>query len=452
MSESELAGGSGGEGAAETLPHYLFAAPESPHHRPPEPAGRTFRVLKGLAGITIRDATVDHTLEVLVYGALSHGKTQFIQSLVRALGGLIYDRISPEENECHANLSAQLDRPWGASTEATSDLSHYVCHWNPWTEARLAYLWARLWQQHALLNLLCGGVVATVSYSLWQNGLAPVLAFVVGCLAFAMREALIAPRTVEVVFWDVPGEYVASTDDKDPNKGGPALANFVRKLVKRRQEVHGERYRVLPVVICNPLCIDRNAEATEAFDKAIRRSLVGRILAGAQSVAREVGGADPLVVVNYRHVVEQLKKTASDKVVQVHLKSKTPDPAGRDTLGKFDVDVKLLKDLQDSLSVSARAVRVVAYDAAELVRDPEIHPAGDDSKKTLYVFLYELPGQEPFDDETRATLHDWLRAGIRLRRPRRIEAPPSPAEGRGKAAAARAEQPSSAEGFGAVEE
>ncbi len=231
--------------------------------------------IAGLAGLTgpAWGDKVSGVVDVVVFGAKSDGKTQFITHAIRTVEAFAPAGLSAEErlqNEKILSLVVNAKRP---TPEANPDrrVRHYVFRMKPekiYQGLGIVDRARALWRSGALAGyaalatlsaVAVGAAIFLLRRGLDEAVLGGAVASLLGGLWLAgraARTAFLGEGELEVCFWDVAGEDVYS------DRGAGGYHSFLEMLVRARR-VHnpaGRRYALAPILICNPLSVGTRAE------------------------------------------------------------------------------------------------------------------------------------------------------------------------------------------------
>jgi hypothetical protein len=223
--------------------------------------------LSGLVGLTAPDDEVAGVVDVVVIGAKSDGKTQFITHAIRTLDAQAPAGLSTEEKLQNEKILGLVLNPKRPLPEANPDrkVRHYVfrvkapAFLGGGIAGGLRLLGGALtWRGIvALLGAAaCAAAVRIAHGALDGFALGAAIGAAVLGGAWAFLDAWMAFRRqdeVEVVFWDVAGEDVFG------DRGAGDYHQFLAALVRARRQ-DGGRHALAPALICNPLAVGTLAE------------------------------------------------------------------------------------------------------------------------------------------------------------------------------------------------
>ena len=253
------------------------------------------------AEMELRETTYERgvpTIDVLVFGRQNWGKTQLILRLVNSLNArvLFDDDLSPRE----LSNQDELDRRRNdltASMGATTVPEHFVTRWNPIESGAIPRepAWTRRdWVALAVaagLPLLASLLVAGHVHAAGTRLLWPLLALLaasgaalaVVALRFVRRDRSIPD--VELVLWDVPGEFIwksrlESSEALASSKAPPQnrAARFFSELLAHRRRVGPASFA--PILIANPLELLSSREVGSAVEIDARKTELAERLGG----------------------------------------------------------------------------------------------------------------------------------------------------------------------------
>jgi hypothetical protein len=210
------------------------------------------------------------TIDVLVFGRKNWGKSQLIIRLVNSLNARVLESDDLSERERHNQRELEQRRnDLVASMGATKVPEHFVTSWNPYTEGVLEREPAWRMSDTAVLVLAALLPIASAGAALLRGAgqgasLRVAIAIAIGAVAVALlrlarrfaRRDRAAPD-VELVLWDVPGEFIwrSQSDAADDRARSAApqnrAARFFSELVARRAETGAATFA--PILIANPL-------------------------------------------------------------------------------------------------------------------------------------------------------------------------------------------------------
>ena len=209
-------------------------------------------------------------IDLAVIGARGDGKTQFLVHAIRALHGRAPALTGGEQELNRAIMRLVLD-PRAPRPDATPPgvVPHFTFRARAstlydqlgWTGAwRLASKIARVGGLLAFAYLLVvGGIAAMLLYNVQRGvivaGAGAMLAAIGALLA---RRRIARAGEIEIVFWDVAGEQVYSSNAADYH----ALMGRLVDARRQRCEELGRAYAFAPVLICNPLALGMLDEAS----------------------------------------------------------------------------------------------------------------------------------------------------------------------------------------------
>lgn len=236
--------------------------------------------ISGLAGLTgpAWNEPVAGVIDVVVFGAKSDGKTQFITHAIRTLEGVSPAGLSASErqqNEMILNLVVNAKRP-APQANPDRNVRHYVFRakadkiWEGMsTGDRLASVWrSGAVRGYAILALLSAIVTGAALFALRGGVIDQFVAAgaAISLLAglwmahAAARRAVLSRGEVEVCFWDVAGEDVYS------DRGAGGYHSFLDMLARARR-IHATAgggpprgHAMAPILMCNPISVGTRAE------------------------------------------------------------------------------------------------------------------------------------------------------------------------------------------------
>lgn len=403
--------------------------------------------IPGLEHVTYEADNVRRVIDVTVSGARKWGKSQFILQALRTLGGALPPHspgLDPVEKKFQQQAWSGMMEP--DEVGPGGSVQHYVCHWRPLRGRSLRNRFHLLCRtpkvfSNFALFLICTAVflyaatyLVNVGERLAAIGLAVVLA-ASGWLFQISHQVRSLASSIEVVFWDVPGEWCIRRDGRGPSapptigvtinspadsqdheqkptqghddqRGGRALTEFLGLLIERRLAI-GAPYSYAPVLICNPLrCMDSKPDNLNA-DAVFNDSPVAQLLENTALVTQDVPDAVLLLVVNYKKLMVRLLDSDNFgdmfhvKVVET-TQAREPE--------EFTLHTEAIRDLEASLKKRAQQLsqelKIMEYDAAELMQTKE--SAQNSGSSHVLEFHYSAIRGRSLRGRARSKFLRWL--------------------------------------------
>jgi hypothetical protein len=383
-------------------------------------------VASSAASLTDPGDEVAAVVDLAVIGCRGDGKTQFILNAIRTLDAYAAPGLADVERENSQRIHRIALDARAPSLDATAPGArpHYIYRVEPGnvlsqldTWGRLVVLarTARLWLHLALAI----GNGALVGLGLWLLGRSPDVAAGAGvglALVMSIVSVVLSVRRfksageIEVVFWDVAGE--------DALRGGD-YHELLRTVVERRRE-EDRPYGFAPVLVCNPLSLERHEDG----GSYVRLKKVLPLYASLDRADRRA-----LVVITRSNLIEEICADGSDEDEKVAVRSL----ARRNALGRADAGAapvrhgepvmvrrgavqRHCRDAEDGLEngVETTYLRYDAGDDCTLETKP-----GDDGTQVLeYTYTDDVAA---FEGDARGKFLGWL-AEVAYRAPRKAKA------------------------------
>ncbi len=383
-------------------------------------------VASSAASLTDPGDEVAAVVDLAVIGCRGDGKTQFILNAIRTLDAYAAPGLADVERENSQRIHRIALDARAPSLDATAPGArpHYVYRVEPgavldqldaWTRLGLLARTARLWLH---LGLALANA-ALVGVGLWMLGRDPGVAAGAACgLALVMivvgfflsLRRFKSAGEIEVVFWDVAGE--------DALRGGD-YHELLRTVVERRRE-EDRPYGFAPVLVCNPLSLERHEDG----GSYVSLKKVLPLYASLDRIDRQA-----LVVITRAQLIEEICADGSDEDERIAVRSMVrrnhhgrADAGAEPVRSSEPVEVrrgavqKYCRDAEDGLEhgIDMTYLRYDAGDDCQLVSRP-----GEDGKPVLeYTYTDDVAA---FEGEPRGKFLAWL-AEVAYRAPRRARA------------------------------
>lgn len=376
---------------------------------PTDPGG----VASSAASLTDPGDEVAAVVDLAVIGCRGDGKTQFILNAIRTLDAYAAPGLADVERENSQRIHRIALDARAPSLDATAPGArpHYIYRVEPgallgqldtWGRLGLLARTARLWLH---LGLAIANAVL-IAVALWGLGKSPELAAGVGIglavtmtivsLVLSMRRFRAAGE-IEVVFWDVAGE--------DALRGGD-YHELLRTVVERRRE-EDRPYGFAPVLVCNPLSLERHEDG----GSYVRLKKVLPLYASLDRMDRRA-----LVVVTRSNLIEEICADGSDEDERVAVRSlarrnahgradsgATPVHHGDAVMVRRGAVQKYCRDAEDGVE-SGIDMTYLRYDAGDDCT-LETKPGEGGTPVLEYTYTDDVAA---FDGDTRAKFLSWL--------------------------------------------